>query len=263
MIMPAHNAAKTVKAAVKSTLNAMGARDRLILGLHNCTDGTHALVANIADPRMHIIFIQGGSLSGVLNSMLALVETKYVARMDADDICMPWRFRIQRRFLDRTEEVDFAFSTAVLLENKSILPKVLPQFPMSLNSTEISYLLSEKATVMHPTLLARTASLRQIGGYRDVIAEDWDMWLRGAAEGLGFHRIGIFTIFYRISEGQYTSLNQKQLAISKDDPDFKLMRKEAKRIAEKSSKEIKLRRWRIEIERHGFVVWLLQILGIK
>ena len=47
--------------------------------------------------------------------MLNYMNVEYVARMDADDICVPHRFEKQVQYLDEHPEIDILGSNALLL----------------------------------------------------------------------------------------------------------------------------------------------------
>ena len=111
VLMPVHNAEKTVFASVRSTLNALGTKDELIVALHNCSDGSSAQLRKISDARLKVITVSGGGLAMALNELLRFASNEYVARMDSDDFCLPWRFKIQKRYVDRADAI---FSTAVI-----------------------------------------------------------------------------------------------------------------------------------------------------
>ena len=68
-------------------------------------DGTAEVIGRIGDPRLRMLRnpVQGGVAAG-LNRMLAETDSELVARMDADDLVLPWRFRTQLPALERRPE---------------------------------------------------------------------------------------------------------------------------------------------------------------
>ena len=199
VLMPVHNAEKTVLASVRSTLNALGAKDELLVALHNCSDGSSKQLGKIFDARLKIITVSGGGLALALNELLRFASNEYVARMDSDDFCLPWRFKIQKRHLDRADAI---FSTAVIwlaLKHGKLL---VPQYPTRLVSEDVNLLLTSLNPLVHPTMLAKREVLVSLGGYRDVPGEDLDLWLRMAVSGLKIIRLGLPVIIYRVGPGQ-------------------------------------------------------------
>lgn len=198
--MPARNAEKTLELAIRSTLAAMGPGDELIVGLHNCTDRTPEVAKRFSDKRLRVVSIRGkGGLALALNQLLKLSVNDLVSRMDADDICLPWRFKAQRSMRGNCQ---FVFTTAVIFFDVKPLPLLFPQYPIPLNSEDIGFLLSVSNPLVHPTLLASKAALLDLGGYRDVAGEDLDLWLRAVQAGLSFKRLWLPSILYRVSRSQ-------------------------------------------------------------
>ena len=62
-----------------------------------------------------------------------------------------------------------------------------------------------ESPLVHPSVMARTATLRGLGGYRDYDGpEDYDLWLRAAAAGLRFSKLPEVLLQWRDSSGRLT-----------------------------------------------------------
>lgn len=197
--MPARNAEKTIGMAIRSTLLAMGSHDELIVGLHNCTDKTVEKVGEFADRRLKTELIEDGGLAFALNQLIENSKHELLSRMDADDICLPWRFYMQRT---RMGDHQFLFTPAVIFTKKNHVPLIFPQYPIPLKSDDIDFLLTFSNPLVHPTLLAKKTALLALRGYRDVAGEDLDLWLRASVAGFKFKRLAIPSILYRVSKSQ-------------------------------------------------------------
>ena len=53
--------------------------------------------------------------------MLNYMNVEYVARMDADDICVPHRFERQVQYLDEHPEIDILGSNALLFNDGQLI----------------------------------------------------------------------------------------------------------------------------------------------
>jgi glycosyltransferase involved in cell wall biosynthesis len=202
VLLPVRNAQATIKSALSSTLRALGPEDELLVGLHKCTDDTEALVHSFLDPRIRVFYFDFPSLSEVLNALISEARGIFVARMDADDVCLPWRFVIQKQLVSKHPEA-FIFSTALVrFPTSPFFSLILPQLPIRLFPHEVSKLLENGNPLNHPTFIARKSRLVEIGGYRPVPGEDLDLWLRASLHGVKIYRSAIPTVIYRISEGQ-------------------------------------------------------------
>ena len=106
VIMPAYNAEKYIKEAIDSILSQTFQDFELIV-LNDCSkDSTEQIILSYTDDR--VVYLKNEVNMGVaatLNRGLAVAGGEYIARMDADDISHPERFRKQARYLDAHPEV--------------------------------------------------------------------------------------------------------------------------------------------------------------
>ncbi|MBX3195274.1 MAG: glycosyltransferase family 2 protein [Microbacteriaceae bacterium] len=200
VLMPARNAAGTVLAAVRSTLRAMPAEAELLVLDDASDDGTGELVRGVGDARVRVIRSdENVGIARGLTRLLGEARASVVARMDADDVCLPTRFRAQLAALDRG--ADLVFTTFGVIGAGMRLP-ALP-VPFGPVAGRLALLLD--CPYPHSTALARTETLRSLGGYRPSVAEDYDLWLRAAASGARIVRLGRAGVLLRVSAGQVTA----------------------------------------------------------
>lgn len=198
----ARNAERTIGTAVKSTLNALDKRDRVLVLDDASEDDTASVADSTGDRRVHVEVgtIRRG-IPTARNALLDRVDTPLTAVHDADDITLPWRFRRQRRLIERGQ-VDLVFGAALVWKPPTPAVKLFPWGGLSPEGASWSLLLENP--YWHPTMLARTRTLRELGGYRDVAAEDYDLWLRAAGEGKRIVRDAVPAIVYRRHRAQTT-----------------------------------------------------------
>ncbi len=204
VIMPVHNAARTLQVAIRSTLRALPRNAELLIFLDGCSDDSHQVAKKFNDSRLKVIKSDSNvGVAAALNKMLEVAQGYFIARMDADDICLPGRFRNQAREL-RKSDSDFVFSNAILF-GKSVPPLgFMPQPPFALDRHEVRFALIFSNPLVHPTMFAKAASIRAMGGYRTVPAEDYDLWLRAAKSGFNIRKLRSFGILYRVHKAQLT-----------------------------------------------------------
>lgn len=231
VLMPARNAENSIGAAVRSTLSALGPHDELIVGLHKCSDATEAIVKKLAvrDRRLRAHEVRAESFSAALNELISQASRPLIGRMDADDICLPWRFQIQRSLFS-DGHLDFLFGTAVIGFPIGRLRLLVPQRLTSLNNAQIGSLLRGVNPLVHPSMLARTDSLRVLLGYRDVPGEDLDLWLRASNAGMKLKRHWLPTVIYNMSPGQLSRQAWYKTGWQESDLIFQERRKLAKKI---------------------------------
>ena len=199
VLVPARNSAATIDAALRSTLRAMPADSELVVLDDASEDRTADVIGRIPDPRLKLLrnSEQGGVAAG-LNRMIGATDSELVARLDADDVVLPWRFRTQLRALDRA---DVVFTTVFDWRGSRLRPPA----PVALAPDAVGLHLLVTNPVSHPTMLARRSALTAVDGYRDVPAEDYDLWLRLELARFRQTRLALPTLAYRIHERQVTA----------------------------------------------------------
>ena len=202
VLLPSLGLPKTLKAAVKSTLLAMGPEDELLVLISGSEDDL--FLDRFKDQRLKVyVSLQPMKVSEALNALLQKAKGEYVARMDADDICLPWRFRSQTRAI-ASHSLDFIFSNSILFGTRIRPVWLMPQLPIALDNTQSGLFLAIGNPFVHPTMLARKSALTELGGYRTLNAEDFDLWLRAWQKGFKFARTAGYGVLYRSHEAQVT-----------------------------------------------------------
>lgn len=204
VLIPVRNSAEYIGSAVKSVLRGLP-RDATLTVLDDAsTDSTPEVLQRILDPRLRLILSpeRVGRVGGA-NILLERTDSDYVARMDGDDITTPWRFRHQVRQLERTR-LDATFMTMAELRGHRLRPSMPARIPPA--AFPLHLLVTNP--VGQPTLLARRDAIERVGGYRDVTAEDYDLWIRLAHSGARMHRSGHLGLLYRQHGNQTTALAQ-------------------------------------------------------
>ena len=141
------------------------------------TDGSGEFLEHLDDERLRILHQSHGGLGAALNKGLAMCETEFIARMDADDVALPGRIAKQLNFLCEHPKVGTVGSQFAYL-GPSGRTGFSPHLPCD-HETIYADLLRVRHALCHATITCRTALLKQIGGYRITgCGEDWDMMLR-------------------------------------------------------------------------------------
>lgn len=203
VLMPAYNAERTVAAAVRSTLRAMPDDAELVVLDDGSSDGTAEQVQRAADGaagrRVRLIRRENGGVAAALNALIAATDSRFVARMDADDLVLPGRFRRQLSALEGG--ADAVFTTVVMWGAGG--PR-LPR-PSGIDPDVFGFHLLLTNPVAHSTFLGRREALDAVGGYRALPTEDYDLWLRMAAKGARLCRLAVPGLAYRVHDGQVTA----------------------------------------------------------
>ncbi|MEO8093706.1 MAG: glycosyltransferase family A protein [Pseudolysinimonas sp.] len=217
VLIPAFNASGTIESALKSTLRALPADSEVLVLDDASSDGTAELVRGIGDARIQLtVAPQNLGVAGALAVLLDQARGEVVARLDADDVCLPGRFTAQLAALDRGtagQRPDLVFSTFQVIGAGLRMP-ALP-VPFGPEAGRLALLLD--CPYPHSTALARRKALLDVGGYRPAVAEDYDLWLRAAAAGSRIVRLGRATILLRVSSTQLTADPRYRVRLAADE----------------------------------------------
>lgn len=208
VIMPVYNSRSVVGAAIDSILSQTFGDFVFYVVDDGSTDGSGDLIAEkaVRDSRISLIRQDNRGIVASLNRMLALVDTAFVARMDADDIAMPDRFarQLERMGADQRlgalgtqfEEIDEAGRR---LSSGSAMP---------VGTALVHAELEQRQPIANPTAMFRTQALRDAGLYRAAFryCEDYDLFLR-LSEIAQIDNLPDVLLLYRRSPGQMSVLN--------------------------------------------------------
>ncbi|SIS22471.1 glycosyltransferase family 2 protein [Williamsia sterculiae] len=223
VMMPARNAAATVARAVTSTLRALPDNGTLLVLDDASTDETPEIVRRIARRDGRVGLLGGGDtalgIPAASNALLDESNTPLVARMDSDDITLPGRFTRQLRAI---EHADFTFCHTIFYGPERWRLEPVPVFAANAESSRYELLVHDP--FFHSAFLGRREVVDEMGGYRDVPSEDWDLFMRLAAAGGSLTRSAIPGIVYRrhatqitrVPEWKAAVVNSKQMAEAHD-----------------------------------------------
>jgi glycosyltransferase involved in cell wall biosynthesis len=180
VLIPVYNGGKFFRAAVESVL-AQTFRDFECLILNDgSTDGSGAVADELArnDSRVRVVHRENRGLVATLNELVAAARGELIARMDADDLCMPTRLEKQVDFFSRRPETVCLGSSHWLIDERDRSITVIR--PPGDDASIQRLALAGHTAICHPSAMMRTASVRDLGGYRDEFypTEDLDLWLR-------------------------------------------------------------------------------------
>ncbi len=185
VVIPVHNAGRTISSALDSIQTQTILDIRIIVVDDGSTDDTAAIVADMAtmDPRVELHRKENGGIVDALNFGLARGQAEFVARFDADDLSHPERFARQLGFLRANPDyVAVGGRVRHIDEDGHPTSSIVDFEPPEL--ADLSWAPSLEPYVIHPFLMARRADLDAVGGYRHVFhAEDTDLFWRLSERG--------------------------------------------------------------------------------
>jgi glycosyltransferase involved in cell wall biosynthesis len=133
---------------------------------------------------------------GIVNALnlgLSFCKGKYIARIDEDDLVSPKRFQQQIRYLEKhPKAVAVGGSLRLIDENGNTIGfKAYPLF----NATIVRKIY-DLSPLAHPGAMFLSDAVREVGGYKLGVPEDWDLWIRLSKIGK-LHNLNYVVISYR------------------------------------------------------------------
>jgi glycosyltransferase involved in cell wall biosynthesis len=184
--MPARDVERFVSAAVESVLAQDWEDFEFLIFDDGSTDGTLPILRSYArkDSRVQVF---AGSHRGYvpwLNTGIRMSRGEFVARMDADDISMPQRFKRQVEFLTAHEECVAVGSFHTMIDPDG-QPLGQVQFDTASRVIKENLLNGALNVICHPAVMMRRSVLVAVGGYREDCesVEDFALWLDLAERG--------------------------------------------------------------------------------
>lgn len=180
IVIPVFNAGKYLAAAIGSMIEQTYDDWEMICVNDGSTDSSPDVLDRMAhrEPRIKIIHQANGGIVSALNRGCEAAQGSLICRMDADDIAMPHRLKLQTEFMQNHREVVALGGDILCMDSES---QPLSRNSLSSDHSEIvNNLLHRKTGLFHPASMIRTDAFRAVGGYRDQYQwiEDHDLWLR-------------------------------------------------------------------------------------
>ncbi|MFT4301379.1 MAG: glycosyltransferase [Desulfovibrio sp.] len=215
VLMTVFNGEAHLKEAVESILDQTFSNFIFLILDNASDDATSSILAEYArrDSRIRVVTNEKNlGQTGALNKGLALTDTPYVARMDADDIALPHRFYRQLAFMEAHPEVT-VLGGSILGINKdggqngwSWRPPCTPEM------IRLEMTTWQGRAIPHPAAMLRTQALKEVKGYCPALnyVQDYDLWHRLLENGCAIASLaGEPLLLYR----QYERANSARNAI--------------------------------------------------
>jgi hypothetical protein len=210
VLLPARDAARTVRAAAVSILRQTWRDLALVAVDDGSRDGTGEILGALAerDRRVQLVRGPGKGIARALERGRALCDADVVARMDADDVAHPRRLERQLAELDADRSL-IALGSRVRLFPRRDVGLGMRRYAEWLNGLVTPGLVGRdllvESPLVHPTAVIRAEALGAAGGWRDgPFPEDYDLWLRLASAGGRLSNAGEVLLDWRESPGRLT-----------------------------------------------------------
>lgn len=205
VLLPVYNAGRYLREAIDSVLGQSFSDFELLVLDDGSTDDSANVIRSYSDPRLrHLPNDRNRGLIYTLNRGIELAQGTYIARMDADDVCLPERFAQQVTFLEQNEVALVATTLEMMDERGAPLPPWRDD-RASVSPDSIREQLLRANCIAHPSVMGRADIFRRYRYQEDQTeAEDYDLWLRLVADGQRIGKIESPLLRYRVLAGGLT-----------------------------------------------------------
>jgi Glycosyltransferases involved in cell wall biogenesis len=188
-VLPVFNCERYLEEAIESILGQTYPNFELIVIDDGSTDRSGSISDEFAakEPRIRVIHQKNAGIAAALNAGIALASGEYIARMDGDDVALPTRFERQVDVLEENPAIVLLGCVCHTIDAQGNMwePALSKSEPLTIAEAQLDSFPPLIHQVCHPSVMVRTAAVRQIGGYKSAYdyAEDYDLYLRIAALG--------------------------------------------------------------------------------
>jgi glycosyltransferase involved in cell wall biosynthesis len=175
VLLPARDAAPYLREAIDSVLRQTMPDFELIVVDDASSDATPEVLASIDDPRLRVVRNDAPlGIAGALGRGLALCRGRFIARMDADDLCAPQRFAMQLAWLDAHRDAGACGSWVRMFCDGWQRDRRLESDPERIRCALLLF-----NTMSDPSAMLRRELVEEVGYDPSfVTAADYDFWAR-------------------------------------------------------------------------------------
>ena len=207
LIMPVYNAEKFLDESILSVLNQTF-KDFEFIMIEDCsTDDSLKILKKYFKKDKRIILKKNNKNLGVVDSRnkgLKIAKGKYIAVLDADDICLKKRFELQYNFMEKNKEIFLCGSSAIVIDE---VGRKIGIFKKENNPKKIKKKLLKGNPIVHSSIMYRN----DFGFfYRKKFddAYEYDLYLRILSAGKKITNMPNFLIKFRLNQNS-TSFQKK------------------------------------------------------
>lgn len=185
VLMSCYNGSRWLAEAIDSVLAQTFKNFEFILVDDGSKDSTLEIIRAYAarDVRIVVVSKRNTGLADSLNTGLALAKGVWVARIDQDDLCEPYRLKRQLVFASRHPGLVLLGSGFAEIDESGKIVKE-HRYPQE-HTGLVMHLERLQRFFPHSSAFYRADAARHVGGYNTRItrAEDWRLWLELSLQG--------------------------------------------------------------------------------
>jgi glycosyltransferase involved in cell wall biosynthesis len=170
--IPAYNAEHYLREAVDSVLAQTCKPWEIIVVNDGSTDRTEEIALSYGD-KIRYIRQENQGLAGARNTAIREATGDWIAFFDSDDVMMPDKLCLQTAAIEANPDLILVYSGFSFLYPDGRTEEVAA-FP----ARDLWPALRYRTPILPSTSVVRRAALLEVGNFRSVLTEDWDLWIR-------------------------------------------------------------------------------------
>lgn len=158
------------------------------------------------DPRVRFYINEMNiGLANSLNKGIQLANGEFIARMDADDISLPDRFKDQLKYI-QDKNYDLIGGITQMIDENGDLIYSIQKVPT--NYDKIKKILKYGQCIAHPTWFGKKVVFETLNGYRKIpLCEDYDFTLRAVLSEYKISNLNKVVLQYRMTNNSISRQN--------------------------------------------------------
>jgi len=177
VLMPVYNSEKYLRESIESILNQTFTNFEFLIINDGSTDKSKEIINSYNDSRIRLINNKENiGITRSLNNGLSISKGEYIARMDADDISLPKRLKIQVKFMNRHPEIKISGTWAKIIGKKN--KKYIKNYS---DFEKIKTVSLFKNIVIHSSVIIRKEVLNKYHlKYNEGLkySQDYELWIK-------------------------------------------------------------------------------------
>ncbi len=209
VIMGIYNCAATLDEAIQSILNQTYTGWKMIMCDDASSDDTYAIaekyVKQYPDKFVLIKNEKNMGLNYTLNHCLKYVDTKYVARMDGDDISFPSRFEKEVGFLESNTEYAIVSTQMEYFDEQGVFGR------SNINIEPVRESIVKETPFIHAPCMVLKEAYDAVDGYsvskKLLRVEDYELWVKMYAKG--YKGYNLPEVLYKMRDDRNATMRRK------------------------------------------------------
>ena len=212
VILPVYNGGEFLKESISSILFQTYTNFELLIIYDSSKDDSLKIIHEFeaGDSRIRMIYGDNRSLVGALNKGLLEAKGEFIARMDADDVSHPNRFKAQVEHMLNTNADICGSNFFIINKNGSVLrAKLVP-----VGYDEFLAYLAVTVPFPHGAVMMRADFIKKyaLSYGSEKSAEDFNLWVIFFNNGANFQNINEFLFKYRDTESSLSNRSRVSTA---------------------------------------------------